>query len=69
MRLISLTDPAAMLDAGLPFRSTDQARWEFRNAAERGTEDAFVRIGRRIYIDPDAYHKLIRAHHRDHRVG
>lgn len=61
MRLIPLTDPAAMREAGLPFSSTDSARWCFRHRVERGVSDAFVRIGSRVYIDPDRFHSLVRS--------
>lgn len=58
--LIPLTDPAQMLAAGLPFRTTDSARWCFRHREQRGVASAFVRIGRRVYIDPDEFHRLVR---------
>jgi hypothetical protein len=46
---------------GLPFESTDSARWCHRHAHERGLSKAFVRIGRRVYIDPAKFHELARA--------
>lgn len=58
--LIPLTDPKRMQAAGLPFPTTDSARWCFRHAAERGLADAFVRIGRRVYVDPTRFHELAR---------
>jgi hypothetical protein len=59
-KLIPLTDPAAMLANGLPFRTTDAARWHFRHRVERGTAGAFVRDGSRVLVDPDEFHRLIR---------
>ena len=61
MQLISLTDPAAMTEAGLPFKTTDSARWCFRHRVERGVDAAFVRIGSRVYVDPDKFHQLVRG--------
>jgi hypothetical protein len=69
MQLIPLTDPDRMLDAGLPFGTTDSARWCFRTAAERGLAAAFVRIGRRIYVDPDKFHELVRAENADNGIS
>jgi hypothetical protein len=60
MKLIPLTDPEAMKSAGLPFPSTDSARWCFRHRVERGLDAAFIRVGSRIYVDPDKFHELIR---------
>ena len=59
--LIPLTDPTKMQAAGLPFASTESARWCFRHAAERGVAEAFVRLGRRVYIDPTRFHELVRG--------
>jgi hypothetical protein len=60
-QLIPLTEPEKMQAAGLPFRSTDSAYWCFRNAEKRGLSKAFVRIGRRVYVDPAKFHELARA--------
>lgn len=66
MQLIPLTRPDKLQAAGLPFETTDQARWAFRNRERNGTAEAFVRLassgqGRgRIYVDPDRFHELIR---------
>lgn len=60
MRLIYLTDVEKFADAGLPWQSVHAARWDFRHRYERGIADAFVRIGRRVAVDPDAYHRLVR---------
>jgi len=59
-QLIPLTDAEKMQAAGLPFTTTDSARWCHRQAAERGLAKAFVRIGRRIYVDPELFHELVR---------
>ena len=60
-QLIPLTRPDKLQAAGLPFETTDAARWAHRQAAETGLTDAFVRIGRRVYVDPDRFHALVRA--------
>lgn len=60
MQLIPLTDVDRMQAAGLPFPTTDSARWCHRHAEDRGLADAFIRIGKRIYIDPDRFHELVR---------
>jgi hypothetical protein len=59
-KLIPLTDPDQMVANGLPFKTVHSARWEYRKAKERGTSAAFVRIGGRVYIDPERYHEAIR---------
>jgi hypothetical protein len=60
-QLIPLTDAEKMQAAGLPFESTDSARWCHRHAAERGLAKAFVRLGRRVYVDPAKFHELVRG--------
>ncbi len=62
-QLIPLTDPAKMQVAGLPFETTYSARWCARRAHETGLADAFIKIGRRIYIDPEKFHELVRRRH------
>jgi hypothetical protein len=59
-QLIPLTDPEKMEAAGLPFPTTYSARWCHRHASARGLTKAFVRIGRRIYVDPAKFHELVR---------
>jgi hypothetical protein len=59
-QLIPLTDAERMQQAGLPFPSEASARWCFRHAEERGLAAAFVRLGRRVYVDPAKFHELIR---------
>ncbi|MEX2125815.1 MAG: hypothetical protein WD795_18140 [Woeseia sp.] len=60
-QLIPLTRPDKLQAAGLPFETTDSARWAFRKAADNGTAAAFVRCGRRVYVDPDKFHELVRS--------
>ncbi len=60
-QLIPLTRPDRMQAAGLPFETAHQARWACRKSCENGTNAAFVRIGRRVYIDPEKFHELVRA--------
>lgn len=60
-QLIPLTRPDRMLDAGLPFETVDQARWAHRRSVENGTAAAFVRIGKRVFVDPEKFHELVRA--------
>ena len=45
---------------GLPWTSVDTARWDYRHRQERGTARAFVRIGKRVGVNPDLYHSLLR---------
>lgn len=59
-QLIPLTDIERMQAAGLPFESPDSARWCERRAEERGLSEAFIRIGRRVYVDPEVFHRLAR---------
>jgi hypothetical protein len=61
-QLIPLTRPEAMIAAGLPFETVDQARWAHRRSAETGTAAAFVKIGKRVFVDPAKFHELVRAH-------
>jgi hypothetical protein len=59
-QLIPLTDADKMQAAGLPFETTDSARWCHRHASERGLTAAFIRLGRRVYVDPAKFHELVR---------
>lgn len=61
MQLIPLTRPDKLQAAGLPFETTDAARWAYRRSRETGLSDAFVRLGRRVYVDPERFHALIRG--------
>ncbi|MGC3982814.1 MAG: hypothetical protein QM808_16305 [Steroidobacteraceae bacterium] len=59
-QLIPITRPDLMQAAGLPFQSTDSARWAERTASEKGFAASFIRIGRRVYINPARFHELVR---------
>lgn len=59
-QLIALTEPDELKAAGIPFRTTDAARWAYRKRHETGLADAFVRLGRRVYVDPERFHALAR---------
>jgi hypothetical protein len=58
--LIALTDVVGARNAGIPVTTTHQLRWMERTADDKGLRGAFVRIGRRKYIDPDLFHELAR---------
>ena len=62
-QLIPLTRPERFEAAGLPFETEHAARWAFRQAEHNGLSGAFVKIGRRIYIDVDRFHDLVRRGH------
>lgn len=59
-QLIPLNDTKRLKEAGLPFETEHQARWAERRSHANGTADAFIRIGRRVYLDPDRFHTLVR---------
>jgi hypothetical protein len=59
-QLIPLNKPAELKAAGIPFETAHQARWAERTADEKGLRDAFVRIGRRVFVDPAKFHELAR---------
>lgn len=59
---VALTDLTNLRAAGIAYPSTVHGwRWLFRNRHERGLDDAFRRIGRRIVVDPQRYRELVRA--------
>ena len=59
---VALTDLTNLRAAGIAYPSTVHGwRWLFRNRHERGLDDAFRRIGRRIVVDPERYRELVRA--------
>lgn len=59
---IPMTDLDTLRAAGICYPTTLNGwRWLFRNRHERGLEDAFRRIGRRIVVDPKRYRELVRA--------
>ena len=58
---VALTDLTNLRAAGIAYPSTIHGwRWLFRHRHERGLDDAFRRIGRRIVVDPQRYRELIR---------
>ena len=59
-QLIPVNRPAEAKAAGIPVDTEDQLRWLERTADEKGLRPAFVRIGRRVYIDPARFHELVR---------
>lgn len=59
-QLIAINRLAEMKAQGLPFETEHQARWAERTADEKGLREAFVRIGRRVYVDPAKFHELAR---------
>jgi hypothetical protein len=61
-QLIPLTKPAEAKAAGVPVETADQLRWLERTADEKGLRSAFIRIGRRVYLDPARFHELARQH-------
>jgi len=58
--LIPLNRPAEAKAAGIPVETEDQLRWMQRTAPQKGLAAAFVRIGRRVFIDPRKFHELVR---------
>lgn len=59
-KLIPLTKPAELKAEGVPFETEDSARWAYRRRHENGLAEAFVTIGRRIYLDPEKFHEMVR---------
>ena len=57
--LIPLQNPEGWLAQGVPFKSEHAARWSFRRRHEMGLAKAFVRLGRRIYVDPAGFAEAI----------
>ncbi len=60
-KMIRLTDEAEFGPAGLPFKTTNQARWCHRQSHENGYAEAFVRIGKNVAIDVPRFHEIARA--------
>lgn len=60
-QLIPLTRPDELKAAGVPFETTDSVRWAYRRRHENGLAGAFIRIGKRVYLDPARFHELARA--------
>jgi hypothetical protein len=63
-QLIPLNRPLEARAAGIPVDSENQLRWLERTADEKGLRDAFIRIGRRVFLDADKFHQLVRANSR-----
>jgi hypothetical protein len=59
--IVYLTEIDRAREYGLPWRSVDAARWEYRTRHDRGTARAFVRVGRRVAVYPDVYHTIMRG--------
>lgn len=60
-QLIALQDIAAIKASGLPFETVHQLYWVFRQRKENGFAEAFIKIGRRTYLDPVKFHELSRS--------
>jgi hypothetical protein len=58
--LIPLNDCRLFKNAGFEYPSTEsQARWLFRQRHSNGLAGAFVRIGRRVFIDLEQFNVLV----------
>ena len=57
-QLVPLNRPEQLKAAGIPFETEHQARWAERRSHENGLAGAFVRIGRRVYINVPKFHEL-----------
>lgn len=67
---VLITDLAGMRAAGITYPSTvDGFRWLFRRRHERGMDDAFRRVGRRILLDTARYIELVRSPRRSDAPG
>jgi len=60
LQLIPLNRPTEAKAAGIPVETENQLRWLERTADDKGLRQAFVRIGRRVFIDPAKFHELAR---------
>lgn len=58
--LIALTDVDGAKAAGIPVTTSHQLRWLERTADDKGLRAAFVRVGRRVFLDPARFHELAR---------
>lgn len=66
--IIPLTDEGLLAQHGI-HNTTDSLRWQYRRRQEYGLEEAFIRLGTRIYLDPDRYHELVRKPDQAAAVG
>lgn len=60
-QLIPINRPAEAKAAGIPVQTEHQLRWLVRTSHEKGLDSAFIRIGRRVYVDPAKFHQLVRG--------
>jgi len=58
-QIIPISDSSQFPQAGLPFKTVEQARWAFRRRHENGLAGAFVRIGRNVAINVPKFHELV----------
>lgn len=58
--LIPLNRPAEAKAPGIPVETESQLRWLERTADDKGLRGAFVRIARRVFLDPVKFHELVR---------
>jgi hypothetical protein len=60
--LIPIIEGDLLLAAGIAYPSTvDSWRWLYRNRHDRGLDEAFRRVGRRILVDVPVYLECVRA--------
>ena len=59
--LVPLTDTEALKAAGVVYPATEHGwRWLYRMRHERGLDQAFRRVGRRVLVDVPAYLAAVR---------
>ena len=59
MRDLSRLKSVAQLAREVPAFTESSLRWLIFNAKENGLESAIVRIGRRVYLDMDAFDRWL----------
>lgn len=60
--LIPIIDRERLIAAGIVYPDTiDSWRWLYRKRHERGLDDAFCRVGRRILVDVPVFLELVRS--------
>ncbi len=53
---IPINNPAATMAAGIAYPNSENGwRWLYRRRHERGLANCFIRVGRRVLVDPQAY--------------
>lgn len=60
-KLIRITDTESLRAEGIHFPSVGATRWFAAQATNNKFREAVVRIGRRVFIDPDRYHEIARG--------